>query len=683
MTRLRRRRAHLQLLLTSSVALGCAHARATAGDPVAWVVAAEAEARTEELTPEDVVQTRIVTDVELSPDGAHVAYVLRVPRPLDDSGPPRSQIWLVKTTGGEAPRRLTPEKESSSSPRWSADGTTLAFVSKRSGDEHAEIYVLPVAGGEAQRVAALPAAPEKFAFSPDGKRIAWSGVVVSPQVAAARKGGRDAVVDEGGGDLTGLQVLDLASGSSRELPMQANVLDFEWAPDGRALVARVSARNSVDHGMMYSSLVRVDAGGGAPVPLTRTEGKLGAFAFSPDGKHLAFLGASDLNDPTPGIVYVVAAAGGPAKALTADEPFTAVWVGWRSASTLIVGTHEGTRARLRELQASHSGAGRVLFESRAGESAVACNDVTLVADKVACAGESGLHPPEVYVGSLQHGRLARVTVSNPDLQRRRLGRQEVVRWKHADGTELEGVLVHPVDADPARRAPLVVLAHGGPEGVSLDGWGTRALYPVQLLAARGYAVLQPNYRGSSGRGVAFGKADHGDLGGKEFEDVLAGIDALAQQGIVDPERVAIAGWSYGGYFSGLAATVASRRFKAAVVGAAITDWISFTGTTEIEHENSLVHWKLWPWDDPKLPWERSPVAHVRGSTTATMVVHGLADSRVPPGQATELYRALQRHKVPSTLVLYPREGHGLAENVHQLDYLERVLAWFRTHLGGR
>jgi dipeptidyl aminopeptidase/acylaminoacyl peptidase len=229
---------------------------------------------------------------------------------------------------------------------------------------------------------------------------------------------------------------------------------------------------------------------------------------------------------------------------------------------------------------------------------------------------------------------------------------------------------------------LVVMPHGGPEGISMDGWNTRSGYPAQLFASAGFAVFEPNYRGSAGRGVAFGKADQGDLGGKEFDDVLAGIDALVAQGLVDAERVGMGGWSYGGYFSGLAATVHSKRFKAAMVGAAITNWMSFTGTSEIEHENSLVHWKLWPYDQPELVWSRSPMAHAAKSKTPTLIVHGQDDTRVPPEQAKELYRALRHAKVATEVVFYPREGHGLGERAHQIDFMRRFVAWFDTHLRG-
>jgi len=244
------------------------------------------------------------------------------------------------------------------------------------------------------------------------------------------------------------------------------------------------------------------------------------------------------------------------------------------------------------------------------------------------------------------------------------------------------VLVRPLDESPDTRYPLAILPHGGPEGISFDGWTTRALYPAQVLAARGYVVLMPNYRGSGGRGVAFSKGDHRDLGGKEFLDVIAGIDYLAEQGLVDPDRVGMSGTSYGGYFSALAATKYSDRFKAAIPYAGISNWVSFTGTTDIPYEMSIVHWDTWWFEDPGLAWDRSPLAHVNDSQTATLVGHGMADDRVHPGQSIELYTALRIKGVPTDLVLYPREPHGLLEREHQLDFMRRILEWFDKYLKG-
>ena len=231
-----------------------------------------------------------------------------------------------------------------------------------------------------------------------------------------------------------------------------------------------------------------------------------------------------------------------------------------------------------------------------------------------------------------------------------------------------------------KRYPLVLQIHGGPEGTSLDGWNTRATYPVQLLAANGFVVLEPNYRGSGGRGVAYSKADHDDLGGMEFEDVLAGIDQLIDDGLVNKNKVGTGGWSYGGYFSAWAATKHSDRFKASMVGAGLTNMISFMGTTDIPYEMSIVHWNQWWFDNMELHWERSPLSHINNAKTPTLVIHGLRDERVHPEQGMQLWQALRIKGVETELVLYPREPHGLLERSHKLDYMDRLVGWYNKHV---
>lgn len=656
------------------LACACAHADAQS-TAISWVAQVEADAkRSDQLTTEDIVLMRSVSDVELSPDGDQIAHVLRVPRPLDQPGRSHTQIWLVDAAGKHEPRRLTAEDRSSWHPRWSPDGKQLAFMSKRAGDAHTQLYVMPIDGGEPEPAFVAKGSVAGFEWSPDGQRFAYSIALETDAEEQDREAGRDWVIDEAGGTRNRLFVFDRKTEQTTELPVGKHVLDFEWSPDGKQLALRASERATVDHGMMYSSLYTIDAAGGEPKPLTKTAGKLGKFAWSPDGKHVAFLGAADIHDSTAGIVYVVPAGGGEAKPLTAKLEATGVWIDWRDASTIVLLAEQGTKTTFSTVTL----AGVV---APALEGGPICTDASIGPRKtVACAGQTATHPGEVFAGKLGGRGMARLTVANPSLLTRKLGEQSVVKWKAEDGLELEGILIAPVDYAAGTRYPLAVLPHGGPEGISLDGWSTRPTYPAQLFATRGYFVFMPNYRGSAGRGTAFATADQQDLGGKEFGDVLAGIDHLVAQGLVDPDRVGMGGWSYGGYFSGLAATQSSERFKAAVIAAAITNWVSFTGTTEIEHENSLVHWKLWPWDDMEKTWLRSPLAHIAKSKTAALIVHGGSDTRVPVGQSQELYRALRHLGVTTQLVIYPREGHGIAENVHGLDFANRFLDWFDTHV---
>jgi dipeptidyl aminopeptidase/acylaminoacyl peptidase len=674
-----RRMSKLPLVASLSLLAACtaASAESTSPEPqvAQWIAQTQGQTRSDALSADDVVALRSVGDVELSPDGKWVAYTLRMPRGLDDPGGSRNQIWIAPADGRTEPRPYTQLEHSSWAPRWSPDGKRLAFASAR-GAEGVQVFVLDVEGGEAMPLFASESSVRQYAWSADGKSVAFTSSRKTEDEQKSHDQGRDWVLDEGGGTKTRLFVHDLESGEEREVVTSGeNVVDFAWSPNMKRFVVRASKKATTDFTMMYSSLHTVDAAGGKLEPLTETAGKLGHIAWSPDSEHVAFLGAADISDPTAGVVYVVPASGGKARALTKDFLGTGAWVEFDTNNSVVFLANQGTRTTLNRIPIA-GGTPRSMLKA-----SPICHDVSLAPKgRLACAGDSPTHPREVFAGTLKRGKLVRATVSNPKLATRTLGEQSVVTWKAKDGLEIEGVLVKPVGYEEGKRYPLAVLPHGGPEGISLDGWGTGANYPVQIFANRGYMVLQPNYRGSQGRGVAFGKADQNDLGGKEFEDVIAGLDYLEGEGLINREQVGMGGWSYGGYFSGLAATKYTEHFKAVMIAAAVINWVSFTGTTEIEHENSLVHWNQWPWDDFQLPWERSPLAHIAKSKTAALVVHGLADERVPPGQGLEIYRGLKHHGVPTQLVMYPREPHGLRENVHQVDFIERFVGWFDRYV---
>lgn len=290
------------------------------------------------------------------------------------------------------------------------------------------------------------------------------------------------------------------------------------------------------------------------------------------------------------------------------------------------------------------------------------------------------HPSEVYIGQLPGPNWSRLTHHNPFLENISLGRQTTIEWSGPDGIIIQGVLTYPIGYVDGQVYPLAILPHGGPEGVSIDGWNTNPLYPTQVLASNGYVVLKPNYRGSGGRGSWFTMANHRDLAGKEFEDVIRGIDYLAYRGLADPKKVGISGTSYGGYFSAWAGTKHSNRFAAAITFAGLSNWISFIGTTDIPHEMSITHWDLWWFDNQGINRDRSPVSHIHNSNAPILVAHGLADERVHPEQSLQLYQFLKLNDVPTGLVLYPRQPHGLTERAHRIDFMERVVDWFDTHV---
>jgi dipeptidyl aminopeptidase/acylaminoacyl peptidase len=649
------------------------------------LAAAQSPAVQAQITPEQVAQLQSVTSTAMSGDGRWVAYTLSQPRGIEEDTMAGlrsySELWVVPASGGAA-RAIVQRPLSASSPSWSPDGSVLGFVHR------GQVYTVPAAGGELRALTSVPTGVMSFQWSPDGRSIAFtSRVADTPEDIERRRRGDDVMARTDAylawiypfqaPRPVRLWVQPLDGGQPRALtPASQFVRDYAWAPDSRRLAVQLTDEGDADADQLYRRIYTVSTDGGAPQLLVPTEGKLGSMVWSPDGARLAWMGATRLNDPLAQSLFVVA-PGGAAQNLTPDYEGSVVWISWQDARTLRFIAVESTRTLMQTVPVTGGARTRVVgLGPEIFQSASFARDGNTFAMPV----NTAQHPNEVYVGTVRDRRLRRVTNHNAFLANVQLGRQETVSYTARDGWRIDGVLIHPINAQPGRRAPLAVLPHGGPEGIDFDGWNTRALYPTQLLAGAGYAVFMPNYRGSGGRGVAFSQGDHRDLGGREFDDVLDGIDYLHELGVADRERVGISGTSYGGYFSAWAGTRHSERFRLAMPFAGLSNWMSFTGTTDIPLEMAIVHWDLLPWEHPLLMWERSPVAHISESSTPMVIGQGLVDERVHPEQMLQLHQLLRLRGVESELVLYPREPHGLLERQHQIDYMRRILNAFDRYV---
>lgn len=635
-----------------------------------------------QLTPDQVTQLQTVSAVSISPDGERVAFTVSRPRaPEEDTLPglrARSELWIAERTGGE-PTPVITAPGSASSPAWSPDGSQLAFLYQ------GQVYAIPAEGGSPEALTAHAAGVMAFRWSPDGTALAFSArVPEAPEVVERRRRGDDVQVAEGAylpwvyplqaPRPVRLYVQDLVGGGVEVLtPEDWMVRDMVWAPDSRRLAVQITEGWDADAEQMFREIWHVTRGGGEPSRYTVTEGKLGPMAFSPDGSQLAWLGATALNDPLPQSLFV-GAAGEQGRLLTDGWEASLMGLAWQDPAHVHVVAVESTRTAIHRVDVATGEATFVL-----GRGAEVFQSMSLASDgrTAALPASTSQHPPEVFVGDLTTGAITRTTHHNRFLDEVRLGEQETIRYTARDGLWMEAILIHPVER-PADGTPppLAILPHGGPEGIDLDGWGTNALYPAQVLAGAGYAVFRPNYRASGGRGVDFSRGDHRDLGGREFDDILDGIDFLDEAGLADGGRVGISGTSYGGYFSAWAGTRHADRFRVAIPFAGISNWMSFTGTTDIPWEMSLVHWDLLPWENPLLMWERSPVAWITERSTPMIIGHGLVDERVHPEQMIQLHQFLRLQGVHTELVLYPREPHGLLERQHQLDYMNRILEAF-------
>jgi dipeptidyl aminopeptidase/acylaminoacyl peptidase len=630
------------------------------------------------ITPEIVVGIKTITDARISPDGKSIVFQSTRQRRTDEKpGSQWSELWMV-SLGGRQPYRFAFSEKSDRVPRWSPDGKSVAFLSTRGETDKAQLYLIPVDGGEARQLTNSGQSISGFKWSPDGRTIAYTMQdAKTKEEESAEKEGRDWIVADANFKHTRLFVIDVATKENRLVTTSdITVWDFDWSPDGKRFVLAATETPRTDDSYMFVKLMIVEATGGDAKLVTKTEGKLSSPRWSPDGKLIAYLGATAMNDPSAGNIFVVSPGGGTPENLTKGYTGTATSLDWIPKSNMLVFVGlEGTRTILNMIKPSE----KRLMPLSSQDIVIGQPSFSGDGTKYAVTGNSWRHPNEVWAGDVAKKELTRITTFNPELEHLTLGEQEVVKWKTADGWEIEGILVKPVGYQQGQRYPTVLQIHGGPESAYTNGWNVGYANWAQLLAANGYAVLMPNYRGSTGRGVDFSMADHRDLMGKEFEDMVAGAEYLIARGIADPDRFGIGGGSYGGYTSAWAAT-STNRFKAAVVFAGITNWYSMTGTSDIFWENSLVHWDAIMYENMELYLNRSPIAYIKNASTPTLILHGEKDLRVPIGQGQELYTGLKWKGVPTEFVTYPREPHGLLERAHQLDCMNRVLNWFNKYL---
>ena len=647
------------------------------------LIAASAAAADDVLTPWDVARIRSVSSVTPSPDGSRIAYLLAAPRdPMtEDDGAAWQELHVVEVATGTDATFVT--REALGSPRWTPDGTGISFLAKRGDDATRGLYVIPVGGGEARRVLGHDTDIRSYDWHPDGRRVAFLATPKAPKATEdlKKKGFSQEVFEE---ELRDTQVLvgqvDGDAGTPpRVLELPGSASTALWSPKGDRLAVALAPTSLVDDDLMQRRLHIVDADSGRVEANLENPGKLGAVAWSPDGRHIAIVTGEDINDPAAGRLWVRAIAGGTWKDLLPSYMGHVGDIAWTGPDTIAFVGNEGVETTLGEVRADGTGrrtrvgaGGQVIASVEAARSGL-----------LALAADSPRHPAEVFALAPDATAPRRLTTSNPWLDGMTLAPHEVITHKARDGQELQGILIRPAGASRGTRAPLILYVHGGPESHVSNGWLTGYGTPGQVAAARGFAVFYPNYRGSTGRGVAFSKLSQGDPAGKEFDDLVDAVDHLVAIGVADKAKVGITGGSYGGYATGWASTYYSERFAAGVMFVGISDKISKVGTTDIANEEFLVHARKRPWDAWQFFLERSPIYHAGKSRTPLLILHGKDDPRVHPTQSLELYRYLKLHgKAPVRLIWYPGEQHGNRRAASRLDYNLRMLRWFEHYLKG-
>lgn len=563
----------------------------------------------------------------------------------------RTGLWLYEAQGG-ALRPLTNAGQHNTHPRWSATGE-LAFLSDRAGGR-AQLHGLSMRGGESmQWTRGEPV--RDFAWSPDGKFIAYLAAEPAPAKAAWAS---DATVV--GHAPARLWLLEVATGMVRQVSQAPwRLSQLAWFPDGQRLL--VAATNDPNDEFYTDRMFSLDLTSGDLQEVGRPqEGPFTRLQLSPDGRWFSYVGSVG-GGPIPHDLFVQAVAGGEPRNLTrASLDRQIMQYAWRSKDSVLARVAAGMGDELVQVDLT----GRVKRErSTPGQSIPA---FAAVGDQVAWARSTMTTPHEIWVGDRQVSHLHR--------SGRALVEPEIIQYTSFDGLTIEGAVYRPPGASADTASPMVVFVHGGPAGRI-----SHEVYPrAQIMAARGYAVFTPNIRGSDTYGLSFLQANRADWGGKDFRDLMAGVDHLIEKGVADGERLGIGGWSFGGQMSASAVTQ-THRFKAAVSGAPVSDLASEYGT---ESPNAVYdRWYFGtPYENPEVFHANSPVNFVSRVKTPVLILHGEQDSVNPIGQAQQLYRGLRHYGVATELVVYPREDHGFTEKAHWVDMLNRHAAWFDKYI---
>ena len=545
------------------------------------------------------------------------------------------------------------------------------------------------AGGWGQIVELIqvPDGVSELQWSPDGRRIAFLAIdAASEQEQRARASGRDWVVVDAPSSRSRLYTVAIDTSDSATItPADLSIWHFAWSPSGNAFALVASTGSTDDDRYLHAMPYVVEATGGTPRTVAKTHGIVGPVSWTSDGRNVIWLGSTDVTDPRDGSLFLAAADGASAPVnLTQGYGGTvigAVPVPGRP-STLALIAEEGAQTAMRMLELTSGRLQPLVTSAQILRGRASFNKS---GETFAVVASSPAHPEEIFVGCRDgRGGLRRLTYSNPMLNGLALGSQEVTRWRSKDGTVIEGVIIKPVGFASAVRYPTVVHVHGGSERTAQNGWNGFGLQKAtnlgQVLAARGYLVLYPNYRGSSGRGTDFIRGNRRDLMGREWEDIESGLDHLIELGLADAQRAGIYGMSWGGYAAAWGATWGSHRFKAAVAASGIYNWISEAGSGDTRMHEQLSHWDAPLYENFDLYLNRSPIYQIRKARTPVLLLHGERDVSCPVTQAMEFHTALKWAGVPVELVIYPRQGHYLEERAHQLDFMERSVAWFDRHL---
>jgi dipeptidyl aminopeptidase/acylaminoacyl peptidase len=636
------------------------------------------------MTPEDVLSLNRASDPQMSPDARRVAFVVNTWDRENDRF--NSDVWIVDEMRQVV--RLTSNPRRDDSPRWSPDARRIAFLSERAVDPtaqgaasgSAQIFLLNPMGGEPVQLTSHKTPIQSFEWSPDGRLIAFIAV----EAREKSKTKPPVVVDEDN-SFAQLWVVDVATQEIKQLTRGARhitALNWSWDSSQIVFTARATPKlldnETTEVFVTPANLQNAPYDTAQSRQLTRGGGAENQPQFSPDGRWISYLAHEGEVTVGPESIHIVPAAGGEARQLANNyEGYISAYRWVYDSQRIVFLAASGVNTNLYSLNTRD--ASPTLMTRNEGVT----SGFSMTPDgmNIAYVHENPRMPTEVALLNARNMIPILLTRLNPQVESLTLGQVEAVKWNSNDGTEIEGLLIFPVGYQTGKRYPTLTYIHGGPEGAYAKSFNaTWSAFP-QVYAGAGYAVFMPNFRGSSNYGAKFAQSNARLVGKVDYEDIMSGVDYLVKLGVADENRLAVAGWSYGGYMSGWIIGH-TNRFKCAAYGAGLSNAVSYWGTADIIQQRERLHGGT-PWESRKMFDEQSPLNYLTNVKTPTLIFHGEKDERVPLGQSMETYRTLKRLGLKTQLVIYPDQGHSLLVPSYQLDKMRREFEWVEKYTGGR
>jgi len=634
-------------------------------------------AETMQQLTEQLGKTVLYSDVALSPDRTHVAWV-------QSTAATTSKQTHVRGTSGNATAMLvkipTTGERTDFDPTWSPDSKTLAVFSSAGDKEQRQLWTVNADGSDPKEITNLKGYAARPRWSHNGKQIAFLFVEGAggggPLMAAPTATG---VIDTAIHNQR-IAVLDIAMGQLRQVsPVNLHIYDYDWSPDDKTFVA-TAASGPGDNNWWIAQIYTIDIAKGNATSIYKPSLQLAVPRWSPDGKSIAFIeGLMSDEGFHGGDLFTISAAGHSLTNRTRGRKSSASSLFWLASDRILFTEYVGGGSAISELTLADNSV-RTIWKGAEHLHAFGNfpNFAVSRDGKFAAAERSTFEtPPEMWAGPI--GDWHQLTSNNSGI-RASWGKAENLEWTN-DSFNIQGWLLSPAKVESGQKYPIVVLIHGGPSSAEVPEWPASFGMPRAIIAAlssRGYYVLMPNPRGSYGQGEEFTRANVKDFGAGDLRDILAGVDAAIKKYPVDPARLGVTGWSYGGYMTMWTVTQ-TNRFRGAVAGAGVGNWQSYYG------QNLIDQWMIpffgaSVYDDPAVYEKSSPIHYIKKVKTPTLVIVGERDAECPSSQSYEFWHALKTLGVPTQLIVYPGEGHLFIKPANQADRMDQTVAWFDKYL---